>query len=116
MRDHLINLAECQPENLVWVSGWYDAAHREPTGWHLYQFGMPRHKTIWWDDFPDAQPVCRAPSFKRTRHSLWAYDGFVKDREQDMSFERPGQFWCHRCIIEIVERLPHIFTRRAHGT
>lgn len=55
----LIALVDCQPENLVWVSGWYDAAHKEHTGWHLYQFGTRQHAS-WHGDWPAAMPVCRA--------------------------------------------------------
>jgi hypothetical protein len=103
MNDELISLVDCQPANLVWVSGWYDAAHTRPTGWHLYQFGISG--PFWWgSDFPSVMPVCRAPSFDRQNHERWI------NIEKWVDPRTGGNFWCHACIVEIVMTFPHIFT------
>lgn len=95
----LIDLVDCQPADLTWVAGWYDAAHTKPTGWHLYQFGLGPSYT-WQDTFPAVMPVCRALSFKRANHGRWA----------TVEKYTANSYWCHKCIVEIVMKFPHIFT------
>lgn len=112
--DGLISLSDCQPENLLWISGWYDAAHKKPTGWHLYQFGTRSAAALfaWYDidKLPAVQPPCRAPSFKRSNHMPWKTRSGDRFEDYVPDPRREGDYWCHKCIVEVVMKFPHIFT------
>lgn len=103
--DDLIALTDCAPKDLVWVFG---GDKPERLAWHLYQFGLRRAMT-WQDAWPPVMPVCRAPSYIPQGHALW--HGLWMDAVIQRSGLTAEPTVCHACIVTILERLPHIFTK-----